>query len=654
MKYANPDKPFSAKNWHADAISDRMGFAMRNESATRQQSGAVIPIDSLGRDFAGKAYLSQYRGNVADVAAARYPNWSMATAAPGIMVLEYEPVISPDGNTRIIDDVYTQRWAEIRLFNNGADYTQPADLAAESVAFMLLESYLAEVERLFTAMRTGAQAGNEYWRPEVLVRALGFSAVGAQPNFVNDDPMTYPLPGETPYDADDLTDANIAANYTAWITYYNTQIIGFLNAMKWMNTTFAGGHRWAALNREIYKDTSADTFCCQTYILRPRSHWRFGAALQTAQAAKKGEQFSSIVRAGKALKAGTPFWAWSFWTPVNEGAPDVEHTRPTPNLANYGVSSGCRYHSVWGFLRFIRSFIWNMFYDSAGADVQALLNTIQKRSEATATQLGIDSLSYEEYPYEGKQLQLTYDWDMLSAIHNSTLAPNLGFSKVTQIPATGQLTQTVAIAASQNTASATWAMRTTKFLELPTQAATQEQLINALQWHIAIQGDMTSDIPISGRFLGSDVLVRAFVFRFTDPNVATQVATGKILATIRVTDISDYQFKQYSLVSGAEYIDQPTYFRALLRMQFDSSPLFYTYHAFDDDGDPRGELDPPLTDMECMFPAPMDAVTATKEQYMYNFWGYPLRLATTGQFNSGDVKFTAPDSVPLTEAGTQK
>lgn len=254
MQNLNPRRYNTPKSYNANCYEDRMGFALRDEATTLSTSFIGV-INPLGASIAEKMQRLQ-SGDVSEYS--HYYADAAHLVIPGIMSFNFEPVFAPQSTDRkqIVEDIFNNWWSVYRLYYNGADNIQPADIAIRSMAQMLIDMYVQYIRRMLTVVKASYSANNTYIRNSVLLRAMGLQVPTGVTNY----------------------DYYLRSHFTEWVNYFNQSILGSLNACKWIGGIFPGEHRWSSLCTEIYKDESIDSDYVQTYIFSPRSFYEFKTA----------------------------------------------------------------------------------------------------------------------------------------------------------------------------------------------------------------------------------------------------------------------------------------------------------------------------------------------------------------------------------------
>lgn len=558
MQNLNPRKYNAPKSYNANCYADRMGFAMRDELTTKSTSVAGV-VNPLGASIA-RAVESYQSGDTSSYYA--YNSGTTPIRIPGIMTFDFEPVFAPQSGERkqIVEDIFNNWWSVYRLYYNGADTIQPADIAIRCMGQMLVDMYVQYIRRAFDVMKTSYSANNTYVRNTVLLNAMGLQKPANVSNW----------------------DFYIRTNFTDWVSYFNDSILGSLNACKWIGGIFPGEHRWSSLVTEIYKDESIDSDYVQLYLFKPRSFYM----LQTNE-----------------VEPG--IYAWEL---VRSDFPTDFET----------------------LLQRVHDFIRALYYDSSALSIQAMLQTISVRGKTNETM--IYDLAYDQYELTGGQLKFTFDWQMLLAIHNATIMYGLRAFDVTQDPSTGRVTQEFAF--DQTSYSWPW-FATPKIINLPNFAASQEEIINAAQWQITgTDTDIITGRQIDPGTLGTDVIVDSRIVRYNqDSDTVTLTPTYQFFRSTYVPGATEATTYQGFLVSEVESI--------FLLTQFNMHPIGYYATA---ENDTRGPVTGYIGQLDVVYRISPTELRDLKKAFVNNFWGYPIRLRSTGSF-------ALPNRVVETDAG---
>lgn len=572
MRDLNPERFKEPKSYNANCYEDRMGFALRDEQTTKSTTSSTV-INPMGADISDAMRKGQ-TGDLDDFLA--YRN-SAPIIIPGVMSFDFEPVFAPQSGERkqIVEDIFNNLWSVYRIYYNGADSIQPADIAIRSFCQMLIDTYVQIIRRALDVIRLCYSANNSYIRNTVILEALGFSTAGK-------DDMYWRM------------------NYTGWVNYFNQQILGALNACQWIGGIFPGEHRWSSLCTEIYKDESIDSDYVQLYLFKMRS-------------------FYNLVT--EEVEPG--IYAWKL---VREDFPTDFAT----------------------FLTKVHDFIRDVYYDSSALDIQAMLQTIKVRGQGRDIEHHIYKLQYDEYPLDGRTLKLTYDWNMLLAIHNSTTMFGLRAFDVTQDPATGRVTQYFAF---DQSAYSYKFFRTPKIINLPCFGASQQDFINATQWVITgTEDDIIPGTGINPEVLGTDVLVDTRIWNYDYIHNA-------------ITNTPNYQCYRMNITTFGGSSPEGRMFGSLQvfdslagSSQFTLAPIGYLcVDAEDDDyqGIPENTVYKFIAPLEVVYKADSTKIADMKAAFVRNFWGYPIRVAHEGKFDLQNKVTSTDASIGVGEAANK-
>lgn len=260
-------------------------------------------------------------------------------------------------------------------------------------------------------------------------------------------------------------------DYHTEATNWNRDVIARINRIIWFSGILPGEDRWASLVSELYKDTGAATNYAQIYLFTPAAFYM-------------------------------PSYGSEGWFFERQAMPE----------------------GLAGLRKKIAEFVDRLFYDPRSSEIQtAIIATLSKENRRVSIADNLNYLSFSYYPEDGRDVVLTYDPQMLMAIHNATLCGPVVVSDVKQIhgdtsplnPLGSHLAQTFRM--PFDVVNRCW-FATPDILNMPSHDETRFTLINAMQWHIVREASVgETDDTIPPEVLGTDILTRAFVVYFDGP-----------------------------------------------------------------------------------------------------------------------------------------
>lgn len=350
---------------------------------------------------------------------------------------------------------------------------------------------------------------------------------------------------------------------------FNTDILGAMNSCHRIRDVFPGERRWSALVKEWYKDESIDSSYVQIYGFRPRSFYKL------------------------VLFDEHGIYHWKL----------ARNERPT---------------SMAELLDWLKAEVKAAYYDSSAVLVRNCYIAFLERNRNNVQGITIQQNNYEPYPEGVRPTKLTYDWNMLIAIHNASIMYGLRAFDCNQDPETGRLIQIFAF--DETLYSWRW-FTTPKLINLPNFNASDEDFINATQWTIAAgEGQYTASGNINAEVLGVDVIVDATIYRYNKWGA-------------RPDNISWIPAFQYTLVCldapNATVINTASLMGIAASTTFNMAPLSYiaTLPA-DYTEDTPAMITEVIGELDCVYMADSHALAPLKKQLVYNFWGYPLKLVS--------------------------
>lgn len=569
--------PSTVKTFNAapNAVDNRLGFIAYDELVTSRIRVPMV-VNPMGRDYlVSMREVSKFQPSVATAPEA----WDVASVAdnthetvPGVLSLdvEFTPAAVDYNGNNITTDIFLSKWIASRFLDNMVKNWQQGDIGAVETSLMMIRAFVAHVRRILTVMRDVYQdSTNLYYSPVALLHALGLY----------------------------MSEEAIRENYEHYWTYFNKSIIGLLNSVKWINGC-PGHYRWESLFQSIYKDNPAKTRYTQLFILRP-------ATMYTLATEEDGWH----------LKAKRKFSEYF----------DVDATNP-------GFASNPQ--GFWMMLHDLNSLIRETFYDDSVQDMLATINAIDLRGSSSAASAlgGIQQLTFDYMDFVDQvfDFPLTYDLQMLLAIHNATICKGLQHSDITIDPKTGEI-QEKFWGPADDTADFTRLALLPKIINMPTYTPTQSDMFNATQWTVvATPGNYCAeDTGFRISTFGSDVIVGA---HYTTRNTNTA-------AKFAPTDPAAFTGFDYSQVAESviprDY-DQTDCSRMLRNimyaMQFAFSPQIYIIENHEESGwFFRGCIN----QSEIYFLGDDMTINGMHGQWLHNFWGYPLLPNEKGSPNFG-------------------
>lgn len=387
------------------------------------------------------------------------------------------------------------------------------------------------------------------------------------------------------------TPRDIREHRMAWTDIFNDDIIGAINDAKWIDATYPGANHWAAVLSKWYKDCDTETDYCQTYTFTLQSFW-----MLTYQVAGQNTHY------------------WNF----------TKQPMPT---------------SIWDFFDLIQSFIRALFFDSSARMVQAVLESIYKRTNGdNSLDIGPVDLSELSYSFDDEIVSFEYNRDILLAIHNATILQGVHVGDALQNPETGTWAQAITVDANS---PGDVASRFTKLINLPWPDASKCDLINATMWTVVRHKEAAwADLAFDADICGSEIISDATMFRYV-PSASDN--RGYALTYIPLQSV---------LFSGGTINSQPAYTQALMdtlsfTTQFNLAPITYIIADRDSEAHNPGYVHNVIAQLEAIFRCDHATLAAMKEQYLRNFWGYPFTVAgEVGTFSTAGSEFKGSVNVP--------
>lgn len=587
-------------------VEHRLGFINRDSAVTERVRTPMV-VNPLGRDFWREARaFAEVQPNTAafppksDVVTIS----SSGSVVPGIMSLdvEFAPAAYDAFGNNITTDIFLSKWIASRYLDNMVKNWQQGDIAAVETSLMMIRAYVEHARRCLRVMRDVYQdSTNLYYSPVAMMHALGFY----------------------------MPEQAIRNNYENYWRYFNQSVIGLLNSCKWISGC-PGHYRWASLFCDVYKDNPAKTRYTQMFVLRPHTMYTL-LTLEDGWHLRKLRDMHE------------------YFTIDATGDPSVVERNP---------------QGFWQFLKDLNSLIRQTFYDDSVQDMLATMNAIDMRSSRQDTALGtISNLEFDYMDFESQNYDfpITFDMQMLVAIHNATICHGLNHSDITIDPATGNIKESF------------WGPSTTndflrlapmpKIVNLPTFTPTQGDIFNATQWTV------TSDIgnycqqPAESNSRSKKAKTatkdtNAEIMLNDDPNFRAWTAAGFLVGTFGTDVIVDarYHYRNantsmaISPTSPAAFTSAPLnqlfeipierdYSRAAMisacnnlamAQQFAFAPTIYAADNNEDNGwFARGVFN----QSEVYFIGDRSTLVGLHQQFLKNFWGFPMFPGAEGTAN---------------------
>lgn len=604
-------------------ISDSIiGFINRDEQIT-----SILPVpryvNALGRDF------MQLFNEGLKTAPYQNKAWFGATchsagmpeAVPGIMTLEFTPVFSDqdDEGFSVTHQSYLAKWMASRNLDNMTKNWQPGDMHWVDLTLGLIKMYLSVAHRAIMIMRDVAyNPRNKYYNRVAMLKAMGFN----------------------------FTETDVTTNFDSMWSYYNKAIISFINANAWLQYSYPGINRWASLCEAIYRDNPAKTTYAQLYMFMP------------SYMAEYSEVYDESVPPKKV--------GWQ----INWKHASSQDERPEPWRLRYFITTGIEKdrRGSNGFMRFlndVHNLLTAVFYNDDVKDIIATLNAIAARN------LSNDLSSSERFNFsraewadeQSNEAPIVYDSNMLVAIHNATILPNLETSECFVDPKTGASRQSLSMITTPYSSSiagdspfsmsnghlADLTFFMPKIINLPNMNPTQSDLINATQWTVSLSGmglvgtSATGD-EVPSAFVGSDFIHNCYITTMnTVPGPSgeyTRIATD-------LTDPDSFKVVEYQGAVGLfamkadgdayrssypteapELLSSVSLERYSLAQQFAMAPMTYAFYFYAGGTTASPTIIPagPIVQSEVYFVANGAQLGAFHSQWKANFWGYPIFL----------------------------
>lgn len=582
--------PAAVKTFNSSAhnVDDRLGFVNRDSLVTERTRQPMV-INPMGRDYwaAMRNYAYPQGANATAPPKSDAAFASGSATVPGVMSLdiEFTPAAFDSSGNNITTDIFLSKWIASRYLDNMVKNWQQGDIAAVETSLMMIRAYVEHARRCLRVMRDVYQdSANLYYSPTAMMHALGFY----------------------------MPEHAIRTQYEAYWRYFNNSIVGLLNACKWISGC-PGHMRWASLFCEVYKDNPAKTRYTQMFVFRPHTMYQ--------------------------LKTEEDGWHLSTKTLFQEYF-NIDALNP--------ITAAQNPQGFWKFLHDLNSLIRQTFYDDSVQDMLATMNAIDMRSSRQDTALGtIARLEFEPMEFESRDFDfpLTFDMQMLVAIHNATICNGFQHSDITIDPTTGDIKEMfwgTSAPASGFTRIATLP----KAINMPTYTPTLADMFNATQWTVTAYPGNYCNQPASptdgngfrvGTF-GTDVIVEARI-HYRNVNVAAPNAPTDPAAFTSSVFLQTFEIPIERDYTRADMIGAVN--RLSLAMQFAFAPTIYSIDNNEENGwCARGIL----TQSEIYFIGDTMTLSGLHRQFLLNFWGYPMFPGAEG---SPDFSVLSTESNPL-------
>lgn len=565
MYNQNPNQASPQKAWNENVEPATLGFAKRDARTTNAISTPMV-IPKLGQSY--QTYMAHYPTPIVGVSRRPFATWENQEEAsytiPGIMTLDFEPLIAHS------EPIAQSEVADI--FTN--IWTQMRILNN-----MTRDFQPQDIQIVFAGlMEIKTHMAN--------VRRILNLMKSCLNHELNDYYFSEPLVKALGFP---MTETEMRQHWEEWWQMYNVTLVGNLSKIRWFTDALVPGqNRWAGLCSQIYKDTPAYTDYCQVYMLRPR-------------------YFHNIVaRWDESSRA-------YLWTFSHEGY----------MVDDLPSSTGVNAFTLY--LERIHTLIRDIFYDDSTATIIATINAIVERN--MGDQIHAEFLQFPNIPWEGEPTPLTFDMNMMLAIHNATILPVTVHDPIQDVES-GRLEQTVT-AQPTTYDKAAMAMAFPKVVNMPNYGLTTDDFICATQWTVTNTpyGLATEVIYMRPGSMGTEVLTRAKIWR----NQFNQVTGTYVLSSLAFDSV------EVPYYSGGD----PTAneLRGIInRMNaltaFENAPMQYILdysHATDQQ---PGAVKYVTGQAEVMYVGDFGVLSQMHKQFVRNFWGYPFETPESEQFHT--------------------
>lgn len=532
--------PFSEKTWNSNFEHERIGFINR-DAETSETIAAPSLVNPMGTIISKKMALYDSSENDSTY---HWKGTHTSPSTPSTMVLEFMPVFgtsddtNPDGQRSVFQEI----WNRMRQIYSGVEDFQPGDLQAVSSAIMHIKMQLANIRRLLRVIKTATpSADNQFSSLESWLYAFGFRMSGAR----------------------------AIQEWTNWKNIYNAAVAAFNNYV-WIKDLVPGRDRWSALVSEIFKDTSADTDYCQTYIFNPRAYYRLTS-----------------------VKDDKGIYTWTM----------------TPSAMPYvrlNDNEEAAVASLTQYIRDVYTDIVDLYTDSSVNNIMSTINQVVKISKEDI----LENLSYEFLDQTTTTpVPLTWDFPMMLAIMNATpFNVDLTTSVATVNGKEGVFRQPIAGIQYDNT---TYMACSPKVLNMPGFAPTNSDFANATQWMIISDkwnSEGSSNLVLSPKSYGTEIITS--IHMISNYYVIDQ--------GIQRAMTPFYQLWSVDVSVGADYI--ATTRSIFMSMNFAFAPITYYLAAHGSDN----AIEYPVTQAEVLYAVGFDTLSQIHNIWFNNFWGFPV------------------------------
>jgi len=479
------------------------------------------------------------------------------------MVAEFVPIFGSAADFYRMGErsIFIDKWTEMRQIYSGVENFQPGDLQAVTSQLMNLQMQMAHAERTLRIMQTALPSASSHFNsPEALLTCCGWK----------------------------ITAMTARQKYIEWHNKYNL-IVSAFNKINWIKDLVPGVNRWAALCRDIYKDTSADTDYCQLMMFRPRCYYSL-----TSTADSEG-----II-------------TWSL--------------TPTDNFYQFNTENETVAVQMWEeYLDKLYSDVLALYYDSSVNQIVSTLIQVSKLMKE-------DIIMHFDVPYltmEPDPISFTWDFAVMLAWHNMTLCDiDLATAVATVHGREGTFTQVVNV----NPGPQGVTKQAARILNLPCFSPTNADVANATQWMVItdkLHGDQATELHPSS--YGTEIIARMFVGVFpeysSDPVGSTAL---KFTLTRWYQDVSLYD----SDAASANRIDGIGSVQAISSVvrasNFAYAPLLYNIHH-DPQLTTEGQIQDVIGQLEVTYAVTFNTLSEIHNAWVANFWGFPVNIPREGQ-----------------------
>lgn len=615
----NPESESSGKairlgTGSKSSADDIIGFINRDEQITSKLSAPQI-IYPLGRDFmkevaAESGHAAGWQTGLGDLSKYICFTSDASEAVPGIATLFFTPVFADkdsDGDS-MTHQSYLSKWMAARNLDNMTKNWQPGDMQFVDCGLALIRTYVSYIRRALLTIRDVAQkSSNNYYNPTALLLAMGFR----------------------------YTEQEATLLYPGYFETFN-KIISTIKANDWLDYSFPGAKRWAALCRSIYRDTPADTRYAQYYVFVP------------SYMAKISEVYDSGKRAGWQLD-----WAHYYVGDEDRGVDPLwaRYRR----LGNQGLNQA---------LADLRDLVNKVFYDDSTKDIIATLAAMMKRNLSSdlteSSAIDEDRIDFASLDNEYRAPE-KFDSAMLLAIHNATINNFITCDPAFINPATGRMTQTLRLASPSEALlnegpadpDATGLLQAwcPKVINFPNIFPTTCDLINATQWTLSLANTVWAESEVGNvipnAYVGSDfiehvdIIVRSYsndgsgIHPLDEPDAYSIYEFNGVLL-----DASENKWTPeayYDQFNGSDLctLQRNNWSVYELMQQFAFAPMAHRFNLIKRGSDWQWVYRGPVVQSEVYYICDGLRLNKYHGQWKANFWGFPIR-----DFREGSLDLT--------------